>query len=83
MWKMLEAGQAGAAGLSALLSLLERVPDLWPWLADVAGMSEAELDQQPLEALIEILDQLRKQPGASSFFRRLSTMLNISVEVTR
>jgi len=82
-WQMLASGRVEAGGVVALLSLIERVPELWGWFADLAGMTPEELDAQPPEVLLDIIDQLRRQPGAASFFGRLSRMLNISVVVTR
>lgn len=81
VWQMVQRGQIEAGGIAAVLALFERVPDLWPWLADLAGMTPEQLDQQPPDVLVEIVDQLRQQPGAASFFRRLSSLLSISVEV--
>lgn len=57
-----------AIGRRLIAYLLENeIEAIWPWLADLAGMTEAELDDQPIGTAVQILQALKEDPGLQSF----------------
>lgn len=77
----LASGTQWETGLLGLLAVLERLPQLRAWFADLVGMTPEAFDEQPPDVLIDILRQLRERPEAGRFFSRLSEILTVSVAV--
>ncbi|MFW6278481.1 MAG: hypothetical protein ACOC1T_03670 [Halorhodospira sp.] len=68
-------------GMAILHRLVERHLDrLRSWLADLAGMTPEELDEQSLDAPFEIIDQLRKSEDLPRFFERVRRVVGSSSE---
>ena len=66
-------GDTAEVSVLALVDLLtKRIPELkdvlFPFLADLCGMTVEAFEDQPLEFLVDIIKQLAQRPEVAGFF---------------
>lgn len=59
-------------GLAALEILAKSTDDIYAWLADLAGMTPEQLDEQGFGAPVEIVKELFQRGDFKDFFVRIS-----------
>lgn len=68
-----DPGEIGRSLISKVLS--DNMDDLWAWLADMAGMSPDQLDEQPLETPLLIIEKVMEDEHIGPFGERLRKLL--------
>lgn len=57
--------------------LLDNCADeMWSWLASMVEMDVTEFGDQPISAVFDIIDQIKKTEDFADFFKRLSSMIS-------
>ena len=65
------AEQAGREVIQVLLT--EYLDTLWEWVADLSGMSTDELDKQPMEYPVGVLEELVATQDVAGFIERVQS----------
>jgi len=68
-----DQAQVGAELFGRLLR--EHMDALWAWLADLAGLTPDALSQEPLDAPLQIIEQVLEDPQIGPFVERVSGLL--------
>lgn len=64
-------------GRDLFASMLEKNTDeLWAWLADLAGMTSQELDDQPMTAPFDIIQKVLEDDDIGPFAKQLQSLLS-------
>ncbi len=59
-------------GLAAMELLAQSTDDIYAWLADLAGMTPEQLDEQSFSAPVEIIKEVFRRGDFKDFFARIS-----------
>lgn len=71
--KDVEASNIGRDLFASILS--DNMDDLWAWLADLAGMTSDQLDEQPMHVPLDIIERVMEDEDIGPFGERLRQLL--------